>query len=133
MTRQHFAAVIGSAVLAAALLSAATYATLSIEEGGIERCMSAYNSGVDRREALIVCRPLAEQGVSHAQNVLGEIYMYGEGIPQDFDEATRWFRLAAEQHHRRAQFMLGVLYWSGDGVPQDYDRAVKWFRLANEL
>ncbi len=47
MTRQHFAAVIGSAVLAATLLSAATYATPSIEEGGIERCMSAYNSGVD--------------------------------------------------------------------------------------
>ena len=133
MTRQHFAAVIGSAVLAASLLSATSYATSNIDEGGIERCMSAYNSGVDRRESLIVCRPLAEQGVSYAQNVLGEIYMYGEGIPQDFYEAVKWFRLAAEQHHRRAQFMLGVLYWSGDGVPQDYDQAVKWFRLADEL
>jgi hypothetical protein len=64
--------------------------------------------------------------------VLGEIYMYGEGISQDFDEAAKWFRLAAEQHHHRAQFMLGVLYWSGDGVPQDYDKAVKWFRLAED-
>ncbi len=133
MTRQHFAAVIGSAVLAATLISVAAYATPSTEEKGIERCMSAYNSGVDRRESLIVCRPLAEQGVSHAQNVLGEIYMYGEGIPQDYDEAAKWFRLAAEQRHRRARFMLGVLYWSGDGVPQDYDKAVKWFRLADEL
>ncbi len=133
MTRQHIAAVIGSAVLAATLLSAATYATPSIDKGGIEKCMSAYNRGVDHRESLIVCRPLAEQGVSHAQNVLGAIYMYGEGIPQDFYEAVKWFRLAAEQHHRRAQFMLGVLYWSGDGVPQDYDQAVKWFRLADEL
>ncbi len=133
MTRQHFAAVIGSAVLAATLISVAAYATPSTEEEGIERCMSAYNSGVDRRESLIVCRPLAEQGISHAQNVLGEIYMYGEGIPQDYDEAVKWFRLAAEQHHRRARFMLGVLYWSGDGVPQDYDKAVKWFRLADEL
>ena len=85
MTRQHFAAVIGSAVLAATLISVAAYATPSTEEEGIERCMSAYNSGVDRRESLIVCRPLAEQGISHAQNVLGEIYMYGEGIPQDYD------------------------------------------------
>ena len=74
-----------------------------------------------------------ERAVQHAQNVLGAIYMYGEGIPQDFYEAVKWFRLAAEQHHRRAQFMLGVLYWSGDGVPQDYDQAVKWFRLADEL
>ncbi len=133
MKRQHIATVIGSAVLAASLLSAASYAAPSIEEGGIEKCMSAYNKGVDRREALVVCRPLAEQGVSHAQNVLGEIYMYGEGIPRDFDEAAKWFRRAAEQHHRRAQFMLGVLYWSGDGVPQDYNKAMKWFRLADEV
>ncbi len=133
MTRQRFAAVIGSAVLAASLLSAASYAAPSIEEGGIERCMSVYNKGVDFREALIECRPLAEQGVSHAQNVLGKIYMYGEGTPRDFDVAAKWFRLAAEQRHRRAQFMLGVLYWSGDGVPQDYDMAVMWFRRADEF
>ena len=133
MTRQHFAAVIGSAVLAASLISTASHATPIIEEGGIEKCMSAHNTGVDHRQALILCRPLAEQGVSHAQNVLGEIYMYGEGIPQDFDEAAKWFRRAAKQHHRRAQFMLGVLYWSGDGVAKDYDTAVKWFRLADEL
>ena len=88
MTRQHFAAVIGSTVFAASLFSVASYAISKIEEGAIERCMSAYNKGVDHREALIVCRPIAEQGVSHAQNVLGEIYMYGEGIPQDFDELT---------------------------------------------
>ncbi len=89
-------------------------------------------AGPDRHESFIVCRPLAEHGIPHAQNVLGEIYMYGEGISQDFDEAAKWFRLAAEQHHRRAQFMLGVLHWSGDGVPQDYDKAVKWFRLAED-
>ena len=131
MTRQHFVAVIGSAVLAASLLFAASYATPSIEEGAIEKCMSAYNRGVDHRKSFIVCRPLAEQGVSHAQNALGEMYMYGEGIPQDYNEAAKWFRLAAEQGHRRAQFLLGVLYWSGDGVPQDFDAAVKWFRLAD--
>ncbi len=132
MTRQHFAAVIGSAVLAASLLSAASYAAQSIEEGGIEKCMSAYNRGVDHRKSFIVCRPLAEQGVSPAQNALGVMYMYGKGIPQDYNEAAKWFRLAAEQGHRRAQFSLGVLYWSGDGVPQDHGEAVKWFRLADK-
>ncbi len=74
MTRQHFAAVIGSAVLAASLLSAASYGAPSIEEGRIGKCMSAYNRNIDHRKPCIVCRPLAEQGVSHAQNVLGKIY-----------------------------------------------------------
>ena len=132
MARQHFAAVIGCAVLAASLLVAASYATPSINEGDIEKCMSAYNRNIDHRKPFIVCRPLAEQGVSLAQNALGEMYMYGKGIPQDYNEAAKWLRLAAEQGHRRAQFLLGVLYWSGDGVPQDQDEAVKWFRLADK-
>ncbi len=132
MTRPHFAAVIGCAVLPVSLFVAASYATPSINEGDIEKCMSAYNRNVDHRKSFIVCRPPAEQGVSLAQNALGEMYMYGKGIPQDYNEAAKWFRLAAEQGHRRAQFLLGVLYWSGDGVPQDHAEAVKWFRLADK-
>ena len=89
------------------------------------------NRNIDHRKPFIVCRPLAEQGVSLAQNALGEMYMYGEGIAQDYNEAAKWFRLAADQGQRRAQFLLGVLYWSGDGVPHDFDAAVKWFRLAD--
>ena len=96
MTRKHFAAAIGSAVLAASLLFAASYATPDIEEGNIEECMSAYNRGVDHRKTFIACRPLAGQGVPHAQNALGEMYLNGDGVPQDDDEAAKWFRLAEE-------------------------------------
>ena len=58
--------------------------------------------------------------------------MYGtdEGVPQDYAEAVKWFRLAADQGDASAQFNLGFRYYAGEGVPQDYGEAVKWYRLA---
>ena len=59
-------------------------------------------------------------------------YDTGEGVPQDYAEAVKWYRLAAEQGYAAAQFNLGVGYANGEGVPQDYAEAVKWYRLAAE-
>ena len=55
-------------------------------------------------------RALAEQGHAEAQFTLGAMYAAGEGVPQDFVEAVRWYRLAAEQGHAWAQYNLGVRY-----------------------
>ena len=54
------------------------------------------------------------------------------GIPQDYKEAVKWYRLAADQGYASAQFLLGTMYFNGQGVPQDYKEAVKWYRLAAE-
>jgi len=75
-------------------------------------------------------RPLAEQGDASAQTNLGVMYHQGHGVPQDYAEAMKWFRLAAEQGHPSAQTNLGVMYHQGQGVPQDYAEAMKWYRLA---
>ena len=42
-------------------------------------------------------RLAAKQGDTEAQFNLGIRYASGEGVPQDYAEAGRWFRLAAEQ------------------------------------
>ena len=63
---------------------------------------------------------------------LGSLYDKGEGVPQDYAEAAKWFRRAAEQGNAIAQNNLGMLYYEGNGVPQDYAEAVKWFRRAAE-
>ena len=59
-------------------------------------------------------------------------YHNGEGVPQDYKEAARLFRLAAEQGYAPAQVNLGYVYYSGQGVPKDYKQAVHWYRLAAE-
>ena len=77
-------------------------------------------------------RQRAEQGDALAQGQLGSMYDTGQGVPQDYTEAVRWYRLAAEQGHAGAQYNLGVRYSNGEGVPQDYTEAVRWHRLAAE-
>jgi TPR repeat protein len=74
----------------------------------------------------------AEQGDAQAQNSLGFRYLFGEGVPQNSQEAVKWYRLAAEQGNADAQLNLGTSYTKGEGVPQNPQEAVKWYRLAAE-
>jgi TPR repeat protein len=75
-------------------------------------------------------RARAEQGDVEAQNNLGLMYDNGEGVPQDYAEVVRWYRLAAEQGLASAQFNLGLMYDTGYGVPEDDAEAMRWHRLA---
>ena len=68
--------------------------------------------------------------IAEAQYRLGMHYCFGKGVPQNYEEATKWFRLAADQGLDRAQFELGTAYEDGRGVPQSYADAEQWFRLA---
>jgi len=73
---------------------------------------------------------VAEQGYPSAQFDLGSAYHNGQGVPQDYQEAIRWYRAAAEQGHSKAQNNLGNMYDKGQGVPQDYVQAHLWYNLA---
>jgi len=74
----------------------------------------------------------ADQGEANAQFQLGDMYEQGQGVPQDYEEAVKWYRLAANQGNAYAQVNLGTMYDNGTGVPQDDEEAVKWYRLAAE-
>jgi uncharacterized protein len=58
------------------------------------------------------------------------MYANGQGVPQDYKEAVRWYRLSAEQGNALAQYNLGNQYAKGTGVLQDYALAHMWFNLA---
>ena len=77
-------------------------------------------------------RQAAEAGDADAQYNLGVRYVNGEGTPQDFGEAYRWYQLAAEQGHAMAQAALGGMYFLGRGILKDDLEAVRWFRRAAE-
>ena len=57
------------------------------------------------------------------------MYENGKGVPQDYETAVKWYRLAAEQGDALAQTNLGVMYANGTGVIQDYVRAHMWGNL----
>jgi hypothetical protein len=63
---------------------------------------------------------------------LGLSYANGRGVPQDDNEAVKWFIKAAEQGDPKAQFFSGLMHTIGRGVPQDDNEAVKWYAKAAE-
>lgn len=72
----------------------------------------------------------AEQGEARAQYDFGERYYFGNGVPQDYAEAARWFLRAAEQGHAQAQANLGMMLALGRGAARDSIEALKWLNLA---
>ena len=75
-------------------------------------------------------RKLAGQGDAESQSRLGYMYYQGQGVPQDYAAALKWYRLAAAQGYARAQYSLGYMYANREGVPQDHVQAHKWLTLA---
>ena len=75
-------------------------------------------------------RKAADQGYSQAQVHLGNMYLYGQGVPKDIKKAVAWFRKGAQQGDASAQYNLGEMYHQGEGVVQDNIQAHKWFNIA---
>ena len=72
----------------------------------------------------------ADQGYAPAQCDLGICYENGEGVKQDFKEATRWVRMAADQGLAEGEYQLGFYYYHGAGVPKDLQKALEWNQKA---
>ncbi len=74
----------------------------------------------------------ANQKDLNALYFLGNIYRYGEGVPQDLGEAERWYKLAVEQRNRGAMNSLGEMYFFGIGVIKNKEEGMRLWRLAVE-
>ncbi len=75
-------------------------------------------------------RTQAESGDADAQFKLGNMYLFGQGMPQDEETAASWYQKAAQQGHREAMLTLGLLLQSGRGVSRSLPEAYVWFSLA---
>jgi len=124
----HFSHGVTRAVLIGALLAGLGCAPAVADSDGVgaeeqsKRRFSgvvAYDAG-DYAKALREFRLLAERGDAAGQNMLGIMYVHGQGVPQDDKQAVDWFRKAAAQGNAAAKSSLGVMYYKGRGVPQDY-------------
>ena len=63
---------------------------------------AAYKSG-DYATALREWTPLAKQGNADAQTFLGMMYAGGQGVPQNYKTALKWWRLAAKSQRFSAK------------------------------
>jgi TPR repeat protein len=97
--------------------------------GTLDAGKAAYARG-DYVGAARLLMPQAERGNAGAQALLGFMYANGQGVPQGYDAATYWYRLAAEQGNTTAQYLLGLMYDKGFGVPPNEVAAHMWLNLA---
>ena len=75
-------------------------------------------------------RELEDLIAQRQYNRLGQLYEDGQGVPRDYMEALKWYRIAADQGDIWAQSAVGRFYQKGYGVRQDDEEACFWFSLA---
>ncbi|KAF9551440.1 hypothetical protein EC957_008109 [Mortierella hygrophila] len=75
----------------------------------------------------------ALRGDAEGQRHVGEMFIKGLGVPQDYKAAMYWLNVAAEQENDNAQFLIGNLYGAGQGVPKSYFLAGVWYLRAANL
>ena len=113
------------------LVVIAFFMACSVNAADIYTGFDAYKTG-DYKTAFQEWKPLAEQGDADAQYWFGELYLSGQGVNKDLNQAFKWIFLSAEQGYESAQFRLGAVYLLGIGGTKNYKQAAKWFRLAAE-
>ena len=84
------------------------------------------------QQAVLWYRRGAEQGSAGAQLLLGNMYLFGQGVAKDDQLAVFWYRKAAEQGHAGTQAVLGSMFAEGRGVLKDDRQAAFWFNKAAE-
>lgn len=102
---------------------------VSVPAQNLEEGQAAYQAQ-DYQKALQILKPLAEQGNSQAQAMLGLMYDNGHGVDKDPAVAFKWYLKAAGQGIPVVQHDVGVKYFQGTGVAQNYQEAAKWWEQA---
>jgi localization factor PodJL len=77
-------------------------------------------------------RAAALKGDPAAAYEVGMRFADGKGVPQNFDEAAKWYDRAAQAGIVPAIFRLGTFYEKGLGVKKDPDLARRYYVQASE-
>lgn len=91
-----------------------------------DQALSAYQ-GKDYAAALPLFREAAAQGFFKADRYIGLMYLNGEGVDKDPQQAFAAFSRASAKDIT-GQYWLGHCYENGIGTAQDMAQAVYWYQ-----
>jgi len=101
------------------LLSACTSAVLLISNTVTAENFHGYTPKYNTTYQKFLAK--AQTGDLKAQNFIGYMRFYGEGVKQDYQQAHYWFHQAAEQGHLKAQRNLGLFHARAlSRIPKQY-------------
>ena len=130
MTTRNRAAYLAAGTALAVALSCVPPSVLAADPAAqLREAVTAYNIG-KYRKTLDLAHPLAQNGDTQAQVLIGRCYENGLGVPQDFETAAKWYQLAAENGNAEAQMLIAYACEAGAGVPRDPQAAVRWMERA---
>ena len=102
-------------------------------EDAIQIVSQAFSDG-EYGKALLLLKPLADEGVAEAIGLLGIAYQRGAGVEIDAEKAIELLEKAVDMGDSIAAYNLGVLYQNGmQGVEIDMAVSQRYFQLANEM
>lgn len=102
-------------------------------EDAIEIVSQAFSDG-DYGKALLLLKPLADEGIAEAIGMLGIAYQRGAGVDIDAEKAVELLKKAVDMGDPVAAHNLGILYQNGmEGVDIDMAVSQRYFRLANQM
>jgi TPR repeat protein len=102
-------------------------------EDAIEIVSQAFSDG-EYGKALLLLKPLADQGVAEAIGMLGIAYQHGIGVNVDAEKAIELLEKAMDMGDGVAAYNLGLLYQNGmKGVEINMEVSQRYFQLANEM
>lgn len=81
--------------------------------------------------SFLECRKNAENNDSDAQGKLAKMYLLGEDVAKDIQQAEYWLKKSADSGNVKAQFFLGHIYFKGiDGLIADEIKGIKLLNKA---
>ncbi len=90
---------------------------------------AAFEQG-NYQEALNIFKTLADAGNTNMQVLVGNMYDYGQGVPQDDVQALQWYLMAASKGNTKGQYQAANLYFTSPTVPKDLIESYRWASLA---
>jgi TPR repeat protein len=106
---------------------AESYCTLGFKIGQLAKTRQ------DREAAVACYQQAAALGSVEAMTELGEIYMAGKLVTQDFAEGARWVLRAAQAGDAESIGSAAFIYAYGMGMEQDFSLAEYWAQRAVEV
>lgn len=84
------------------------------------------------REAMKWYKKALARRNQYAAYRLGKLYLTGEDVPEDVEQAIEYLTASAEAGNQYAQYTLGKLYLMGRDVKQNRETALYWFTQSAE-
>jgi TPR repeat protein len=91
------------------------------------------NEVVDIADVMEYFKVEAQNGQLNYIQQLGQRYLYGQGIEQDFNQAFYYFDMGSKMNDSQCIYYLGEMYLNGWGTEKNYTDAFRLFSQAMTL